>query len=104
MKHRNPRPRLECMIQNAVQVSAAHRDGSVEIAIAVFRQNDFAENPRIPIETVSSPPQSQTRFFLPTPVSESAQQMVCELTVKCFAENNSMLQRVRQILRMCLSK
>ena len=81
MQYRHPRLHLERTIQNAVQVSALNRDVAVQISITVVRQDDFAQNPRIAIETVTPPPQRQASLFLATPAMKSAQQVVRELTV-----------------------
>ena len=104
VEHRHPRLCLERTIQNAVKVSALHRDVAVQISVTVVRQNDFAQNPRITVETAPPPPKRQASLLLQPPAMESAQQMVRKLTVQHFAKNNSMPQRALQILRMCLSR
>ena len=81
VKHRHPRLGLERTIQNAVQVSALYGNVTVQISVTVVRQNDFRQNPRIAVETVTRPPQRQASLLLPTPATESAQQVVRELTV-----------------------
>jgi len=104
VKYRHPCLLLEGTIQNAVKVSSLHGDTAVQISITVIRQHDFAQNPRIAVVSVSSPPQSQASLLLPSATSESAQKVVRELTMEGFAQNNPVLQRVLQILRIWLSK
>ncbi len=102
VKHRHPRLRHERAIQNAVQISSVHRDIAVQISITVVRQDDFAQNPRIAVEPVPPPPQRQASLLLASPVLETAKQVLRELTMEHFSQNNSMLQRMLQILRMWL--
>ena len=100
VKHCHPRLRFERTIQNAVKISSLHGNIAVQISITVLRQDNFTKNPRIAVESVPPSPQRQTSLLLPSPTLESAQQVVRELPVEHFAQNNSMLQRALQILRM----
>ena len=79
-------------------------DIAVQISITVIRQDDFGQNTRVSVKSVAPPPQRQASLLLPSPILESTQQMVRELTMERFAKHNSMLQRALQILRMWLFK
>ena len=104
VQDRDARPGLDRTIQNAVEVSAAYRNVAVQIAITVLREDDIAENARIAVESVGPTPQCKARFLLHPTASQAAEQVIRELTVQCFAQNDAVPHRARQILRMCLSR
>ena len=104
VKDRDARLGLERAIQNAVEVSAVHRNVAVEIAIAVFREDDVTEDSRIAVKPVGRAPQREASFLLHSTAPQAAQQMIRELAVQHFAQNDAVPQRALQILRMCPSR
>ena len=102
MKDGNASLRLECAIEDAVEVSAVHGDVTVQIPVAVFRQDDVRENPRIAVESVAAVPEREAGLFLQATAAQPAQEVFRELTVERFAQYDAMVQRALQILRMCL--
>ena len=79
-----------------------HGDVAVQIAVAVFGQDDIAEDPRIAVATVAGAPEREASFLLQLTPAQPAQKVIRELTVERFAQNDAMVQRALQILRICL--
>ena len=104
VKDRDARLSLERAIQNAVEVSAVHRNVAVEITVAVFREDDVTEDPRIAVKPVGPAPQREASLLLHPAEPQAAQQVIRELAVQHFAQNDAVPQRALQILRMCLSR
>ena len=102
MKDGNACLRFERAIKNAVEVSAVYGDVTVQIPVAVFRQDDVGEDPRIAVESVASVPEREAGLFLQSIAAQAAQEVIRELAVERFAQYDAMVQRALQILRICL--
>ena len=81
-----------------------HRDGPMQVAIHIVRENDLAEDPGIPIEAVPPAPQRQARLFLATTPPESAEEVLRKLPVQRLPDYDPVDQRELQILRTWRSR
>ena len=81
-----------------------HCNVAVQVAIAVLREVNLAKDSRIAVESVGPAPQGETSLLLHPATPQAAEQMMRELAMQDFPQNHAMLQRVLQILRMCLSR
>ena len=93
---------LEGAVQDAVEVSAVHGDVAVQIPVAVFRQDNVGEDPRITVESVAAAPERKTSLLLQATAAQPTQEVIRELAVERFAHYDAIVQRALQILRMCL--
>ena len=102
VKDSDARPCLERAIEDAVEVSTVHGDIAVQIPVAVFRQNDVGEDPRIAVESVATAPECEASLLLQPTTAQPAQEVIRELAMERFTQYDTMAQRALQILRMCL--
>ena len=55
---------LDRAIEDAVEVSSVHGDVAVQIPVAVFRQDDVGQDPRIAVESIAGAPERETSLLL----------------------------------------